>query len=771
MSSILYTFWDFLGDNNVVIPIIQRDYAQGREGKSSLRINFLGQLKEALLTGTNTVLDFVYGTVENGRLYPLDGQQRLTTLWLLHWYFAYRSGALHKNTNVKERLLKFSYQTRQSSEDFCKNLCSLPPILNEQNISLKRHITNQTWFYSTFYLDPTISSMLRMLSNSDGDSIESLFNELNPASEYWSMLTDCNKCPIHFYHKGMQDENMPLTDDLYIKMNARGKRLTEFENFKAEFFEYKIPGENKLFDLETDSESFISRFENEWTNVFWRGHRHPQLNRIDEIYLKFINRYALNYYITHADKATDLNKTELFKHLYNGEEFTGIKVYAPILNSNFKESLRETLNGIVRVLPFCDGNPNTLFNNQPIIIPDYSPVVGDSSIKLTSISPRERVLLYGACSYFEKIGRGEEFKFLAWNDWMRFVGNISANPNVDGPELYISAIRVLSQYASHATDIVNFLAEQKLEASSQVERQIKEEIEKAKYIQSLRNNGLVSSDKLPTEEDIYEAERFRFFKGSIRFLFRNEVGETDWISFRAKFLKARSLFEKQDNKDNRSRILRIVLRNFVFRVNKWDSLREIVFDSTDEQWKQILTNERLIEPVHLLLTEPLLDDTQLKRESSPLELLRGKVHRELFATDFLEYTTWEPFILREDYNHENYYMAPYNAKAEWKHYYIGTDKNNIITRAIDDGLIEFLPNQNRRIYNSSFCWGYYIPFTYQANEKSYVFRWDLNRLRLGKYDAYGNFTELKEGLWRDASRIASQEEFIQLMNDLIATSE
>ena len=34
-----------------------------------------------------------------------------------------------------------------------------------------------------------------------------------------------------------------LSDDLYIKMNARGKQLTDFENFKADLVGY-IKNEN-----------------------------------------------------------------------------------------------------------------------------------------------------------------------------------------------------------------------------------------------------------------------------------------------------------------------------------------------------------------------------------------------------------------------------------------------------------------------------------------------------------------------------------------------
>ena len=82
------SFWNFLKKNTIEIPIIQRDYAQGRLGKENLRKNFLADLKNALDSGGAMKLDFVYGSIENGRLNPLDGQQRLTTLWLLHWYIS-----------------------------------------------------------------------------------------------------------------------------------------------------------------------------------------------------------------------------------------------------------------------------------------------------------------------------------------------------------------------------------------------------------------------------------------------------------------------------------------------------------------------------------------------------------------------------------------------------------------------------------------------------------------------------------------------------------
>ena len=74
--------------NGIEIPLIQRDYAQGRDMPkvNYIRTRFVGALREALINDEPITLDFVYGEIDNNRtLIPLDGQQRLTTLFLLHW--------------------------------------------------------------------------------------------------------------------------------------------------------------------------------------------------------------------------------------------------------------------------------------------------------------------------------------------------------------------------------------------------------------------------------------------------------------------------------------------------------------------------------------------------------------------------------------------------------------------------------------------------------------------------------------------------------------
>lgn len=80
--------------DEIKIPIIQRDYAQGRRSAKEIRKNFLNSIKYNLNNNLNKGLhlDFIYGSVKehNGRkvLILLDDQQRITTLFLLYLYIA-----------------------------------------------------------------------------------------------------------------------------------------------------------------------------------------------------------------------------------------------------------------------------------------------------------------------------------------------------------------------------------------------------------------------------------------------------------------------------------------------------------------------------------------------------------------------------------------------------------------------------------------------------------------------------------------------------------
>lgn len=245
--------------NGIEIPLIQRDYAQGRDMPKveDIRRRFVGALKKALINNEPVTLDFVYGEIDNNRtLIPLDGQQRLTTLFLLHWYIARHEGVSEDKLDF---LTKFSYATRYSAREFCKHLVS-PDYQPDFNCSrLSDEIKDQSWMPHDWENDPTISAMLRMI-----DYIHSLFKK--PGTNLWSRLE--NGC-ISFYF--LPIKQLGATDELYIKMNSRGKPLTEFENVKAEW-EASIRAISPSIMSQQDAEQLQKieqKLDNDWTDLLW----------------------------------------------------------------------------------------------------------------------------------------------------------------------------------------------------------------------------------------------------------------------------------------------------------------------------------------------------------------------------------------------------------------------------------------------------------------------------------------------------------------------
>lgn len=105
---------------NITVPLIQRDYARGRDTDKAreIRKSFVSDLHKCLMSDDQIMnLDFVYGAKDDTRFVPLDGQQRLTTLFLLHLYL---DGLMQRQETPIE--FKFSYETRESSRRFCEHM-------------------------------------------------------------------------------------------------------------------------------------------------------------------------------------------------------------------------------------------------------------------------------------------------------------------------------------------------------------------------------------------------------------------------------------------------------------------------------------------------------------------------------------------------------------------------------------------------------------------------------------------------------------------------
>jgi uncharacterized protein with ParB-like and HNH nuclease domain len=226
----------------IVVPIIQRDYAQGRvtDDTKEVRMEFLDALYTYLDENIpNRDLDFVYGTLLEGtngnrkQFIPLDGQQRLTTLFLLHWLLCQISDNQELKNTFYSKLMynersMFTYETRQSSTDFCDALMNSNIDVTKLEISqtndkkipsLSKTIQNMPWFFRFWNNDPTVKSMLVML--------DAIYDKFKDKKEFFKRLMNEKEPIITFIFMDLNEYR--LTDDLYIKMNSRGKPLSKFQ--------------------------------------------------------------------------------------------------------------------------------------------------------------------------------------------------------------------------------------------------------------------------------------------------------------------------------------------------------------------------------------------------------------------------------------------------------------------------------------------------------------------------------------------------------------
>ncbi|MBP0622885.1 DUF262 domain-containing protein [Cupriavidus consociatus] len=287
----------FEGDVTIArieVPILQRDFAQGRQDARTRRIreNFLDAIVAAITGGPPLSLDFVYGDVQGDALLPLDGQQRLTALFLLHWYLAARCDRLDPSLPW----LRLTYATRASARMFCQQLAKILP--TQEQAPPSRWITDQPWFLQTWEDDPTIQSMLVVLDD--------LHRKLHGVDleQAWRRLTDDEPAAITFHILPMKA--MGLGDDIYIKMNSRGKPLTEFELFKARF--------ERLLESSSPSSAreFARKIDGEWADVFWRPDARD--GAMDAAMVRYI-RYLTDVCVWHvgqvANPAEDLESLAL----------------------------------------------------------------------------------------------------------------------------------------------------------------------------------------------------------------------------------------------------------------------------------------------------------------------------------------------------------------------------------------------------------------------------------------------------------------------------
>lgn len=485
------------------IPMIQRDYAQGRPSEEEVLEDFLAALESALKKPADDPtlplnLDFIYGSVEgkdDTRFLPLDGQQRLTTLFLLHWYLAWKDqkwedfGLMFRAS----RQSRFSYSVRPSSNEFFDDLVCYEPTIGPEDVqNLRKLIEDQPWYFRSWRLDPTIQSALAVLdaihdrfASHDNCLFERLIDEIQPAITFQLLDLD----------------NFGLSDDLYIKMNARGKPLTPFETFKARYeqeLEKQFPGDYLVIGAGsfTVAEFVARRMDTTWTDLFWI-HRDKKSNLYDDAIMNVFRAVAL---ITrNPEKMTYLKDVEVLRNEARAPS------YSDFHNRGWLD--QEFTTTLIRLLETWSGPCGGLRTQLPEVRYFNETSIFEKVVSVGStLSSVEAVQFAGYVIFIKK--NHESLNSQSFQEWMRIVFNLSVNTSYDRAADMQRSMAGLLKLAEETNGILAYLASSEKPISGFSEQQVAEEKLKAELI-------LAHPD---WRQMIDRAEGHGYFRGQIEFL-------------------------------------------------------------------------------------------------------------------------------------------------------------------------------------------------------------------------------------------------------------
>ena len=495
------------------IPMIQRDYAQGRQSATEIRNSFLDAIEGALNPSGNTSkplnLDFIYGSMEDKQqkcFAPLDGQQRLTTLFLLHWYLAW----VDNEWDTFYKLFRdgddcrFTYDVRPSSEEFFDKLVRYKPDRPPGDIhDLKGVIANQSWFLRYYDRDPTIQSALSML--------EAIHGRFKTSTGLFQRLTDGDAPAITFQALDLKD--FGLSDDLYIKMNARGKALTPFETFKAQY-EQDLPklfpkAKRKIEGEELSIAEFVARrMDTAWTDFFW-AHRNDDSQLPDGPMMNVFRMVAL--VSRDPESKTYLKDINLLRSGVNPPSYSTFHArgWLDEAFTNVLISLLETWSATADFSkPLL---PDTRYFNEKEIF--------EQLIEYPSSLSAADVVLFSGYTLFIQEHEGA-IDPNVFQEWMRLLHNLAINSDIDRNERLQNPAKGLRELLPKSARILKHFS--KLNATDRVtgfaDQQVKEEALKA---------GLMLSHT-GWKPLIERAEGHGYFRGQIEFLCEFSGAAEQW---------------------------------------------------------------------------------------------------------------------------------------------------------------------------------------------------------------------------------------------------
>lgn len=678
----------------VVIPGIQRHYVQGANNPKaeSVRKLFIKEIFTAIEEKQNEFnLHFIYGPINTDgedSFVPVDGQQRLTTLWLIARYAAEKAEPSDRK-DLLSLLSRFTYEDRINAKRFCQALTcedSRWDFTQDPNPD----ILCQDWFVDYWKEDETVASMIRMLS-----TIHEEWNKHQDTITAEDVL-EAIASKIRF--------NLKIDafgDDIYMKMNARGLQLTQWENFKGKFSE----------DLCEDKKEWWVKEMEELSNRFFtcsdEQHELPD-NAFFALHARIMAYEARE---SGVDCGNSIKQLAAYTHNTWSQIELPFVPYSDFSGITNNESIAST------IAATCVKMIKTVLERYQKIVPYF----GDRTLFETFFHPKNKNDLdFTLCcyEYFKKFDNIETKDFLKA---LRLMWNILENVPDNRVEL-VKKIIDLEDKTLYSRQIKKII-------SSNTPKQAEEEAEKA--IQMDCNDQSIPSDwneetlgKWSNWNDAIEkAEECAFFHGSIRFLYRNSNGKNTWEKFATKLSNCMDLFTKdglsEDKKVKANQVL-------ISHCEDWKKLiRKPVFDTDKESWKQVLTDVKLSKCVNGLLLSP---NEIVDNHDDIIQLL-------------IDNDIWKNLITKNS-GYKLEWKA--NSLSLWLNRYLyltlklkRNNREDILDAFINESKVTFdAPEEERyrTIKGKNYYFAVPMWFTYKYKGKEYHFAWQI----WGYIDMYDN---------------------------------
>ena len=705
MENKKYTLLNFLKSEysdaiSFEIPIIQRDYAQGRSDERSkeIRKTFLGSLIAAVenYPQKNIELDFVYGKRNKNKVYLLDGQQRITTLYLLHWYLAQR---LQKPSLLKDVAL--SYRVRQYADEFTQKISDESTQIDFTSSIPSQAICNCTWFFDAWKHDPTVKGMLNTL-----DTIHELLKDKEINEErYWQPLEEG---AVTFYWLDLEEHQ--LTDELYLKMNARGKQLSNFENFKASLVKRIADNGWEENTNTTEKESFSFKMDTIYTDLFWeyRG----EVNVIDyEVTNFFAGMAMIGYALKENSEAQQKRIQELFNNPLSVrvEDFeeSDFKLFMSYLDFY---SAEKNISIETELWKYYNSDNKRGFFEE--FIKDENKGTGEFYKGATY---PQRVFFYALSELFMK----SEDKNNISEDFIRVIRNIVENATIDSAQTFVGAIKLMKELlegflevlSKGVQDIYSYLSKTAIQ-SNFASYQVTQEKQKAERIVA----------NLEWKDVIWEAENHPMFKGDIGFLLLET--ENNLSLFKKRYEVAKEMFDEKGVKGKYKENM-LLIRALVATFDEWHLLTHgLTYDCEKDTWKEILEYDRDSSAYFLKVLDSPIPLEELVKQPSKMKGYE-EPHQDLYQTNLLEaiqqrrpnnrgftyHSSWGVHILYPPYYSGYYYGC-----------IIGEERNKKLAQAVDKDIIKTEQQLEVNSKKIPFFWGWDVHFIYK--DKEYVWRYD-----------------------------------------------